>query len=70
MRLRAGCERFACMDRGRGQGKRFGARVHYLFAPHRETIYLMFVYRKGVQNLLTSEQREALCRWVRAMKPA
>jgi hypothetical protein len=57
-------------DRGRGQGKRFGARVHYLFAPHRETIYLIFVYRKGVQNLLTSEQRDSLCRWVRAMKPA
>lgn len=57
-------------DRGRGQGKRFGARVHYLVAPHRKTIYLVFVYRKGVQNLLTSEQRDALCRWVRAMKPA
>lgn len=56
--------------RGRGEGKRFGARVHYLVAPHGETIYLVFVYRKGVQNLLTSEQRDPLCRWVRAMKPA
>jgi hypothetical protein len=57
-------------DRSRSQGKRFGARVHYLLAPHRETIYLVFIYRKDVQNLLTPEQRDALCRWVRAMKAA
>lgn len=65
-----GLRKIRMRDRGRGQGKRFGARVHYLYAPHRETIYLVFIYRKNVQNLLTSEQRDALCRWVRAMKPA
>ena len=64
-----GLRKIRMRDRARGQGKRFGARVHYLFAPHLETIYLVFVYRKNVQNLLTTEQRDALCRWVRAMKP-
>ena len=64
-----GLRKIRMRDRGRSQGKRSGARVHYLFAPHRETIYLVFVYRKNVQNLLTTEQRDALCRWVRAMKP-
>ena len=65
-----GLRKIRLRDRGRGQGKRSGARVHYLFAPHRETIYLVFVYRKDVQKVLTTEQRDALCRWVRAMKPA
>jgi hypothetical protein len=65
-----GLRKIRLRDRGRGQGKRSAARVYYLFAPHRETIYLMFVYRKNVQAVLTAEQRDALCRWVRAMKPA
>lgn len=64
-----GLRKIRMRDRTRGQGKRSGARIHYLFAPHRETIYLVFIYRKDVQNLLTAEQRDALCRWVRAMKP-
>lgn len=65
-----GLRKIRMRDASRGQGKRFGARVHYLVAPHLETIYLVFLYRKNVQNLLTAEQRDALCRWVRAMKPA
>lgn len=65
-----GLRKIRMRDRSRSQGKRFGARVHYLVAPQHETIYLVFIYRKDVQNLLTSEQRDALCRWVRAMKPA
>src|SRR5687768_3624929 len=65
-----GLRKIRMRDRSRGQGKRFGARVHYLLAPHRKTIYLVFMYRKDIQNLLTSEQRDALCKWVRAMKAA
>ena len=65
-----GLRKIRMRDRGRSQGKRFGARVHYLVAPHRQTIYLVFLYRKTTQNLLTPEQRDALCKWVRAMKPA
>src|SRR5687768_6709613 len=64
-----GLRKMRMRDRTRGQGKRFGARVYYLYAPHRQTIFLVFVYRKNIQNILTTAQRDALCRWVRAMKP-
>ncbi len=64
-----GLRKIRMRDRSRSQGKRFGARVHYLVAPHHETIYLVFIYRKDTQHLLTPEQRDALCRWVRAMRP-
>lgn len=65
-----GLRKIRMRDRSRRQGKRSGARVHYLFAPHQETIYLMFIYWKDVQDLLTPAQRDVLCRWVHAMKPA
>ena len=64
-----GLRKIRMRDRNRGQGKRFGARVYYLYAPHRQTIFLVFIYRKDVQDILTAAQREALCRWVRAMRP-
>lgn len=51
-------------DSARGQGKRFGARVHYLFVPERSIIYLLNVYTKDEQASLTPDQKKALCRFV------
>jgi hypothetical protein len=53
-------------DPWRGQGKRFGARVHYAFSPREESIYLMGVFRKNEQATLSPEQKKALCRRLRA----
>lgn len=50
-------------DPARGKGKRGGARVHYLPAPHRQIIYLVFVYSKDESDTLTADQK----RLVRAM---
>jgi hypothetical protein len=64
-----GLRKVRMRDRTRGQGKRYGARVYYLYAPHQQRIYLVFIYQKDVQQILTPQQRDALCRWVRAMRP-
>ena len=55
-------------DPGRGRGKRGGARVHYLWVPSSELIYLVFVYSKGEAATLTKYQRTALGRIVRKIK--
>lgn len=55
-------------DPGRGRGKRAGARVHYLWVPSRELIYLVFVYSKGEAATLTKDQRKALSRIVREIR--
>ena len=55
-------------DRSRGQGKSYGARVHYLFVPHRQTIYLLNVYTKDEQDTLTPEQKKQLCAKIRPLK--
>ncbi len=55
-------------DPRRGRGKRGGARVHYLWVPSRELIYLVFVYSKGEAATLTKDQRTALGRIVREIK--
>ncbi len=55
-------------DPGRGRGKRGGARVHYLWVPSRDLIYLVFVYSKGETATLTKYQRTALSRIVRKIK--
>ena len=47
-------------DPSRGKGKRSGARVHYLWLPHRRVIYLIFVYSKDEAEALTEGQRKAL----------
>jgi hypothetical protein len=44
----------------RAKGKRSGARVHYLWLPHRSRIYLIFVYGKDEQDSLTHHQKLAL----------
>ena len=55
-------------DPKRGRGKRRGARVHYLWMPSRELIYLVFVYSKNETATLTRDQKTALSRIVREIK--
>jgi hypothetical protein len=55
-------------DSGRGKGKRGGARVHYLWLPRRDRIYLMFVYGKGEQDSLTAGQKRVLREVVERIK--
>ena len=43
-----------------GKGKSSGARVHYLYLPHRAVIYLLFAYPKSEQAVLTVQQTKAL----------
>ncbi len=47
-------------DPTRGKGKRGGARVHYLWLPHRERIYLLFAYSKDEDDTLSEQQKKAL----------
>jgi hypothetical protein len=61
-----GVRKIRIPDSSRGQGKRFGARVHYAFSPRERTIYLMSVYPKNEQATLTPEQKKELCRRLRA----
>lgn len=62
-----GLRKVRMKDRTRGQGKRFGIRVHYLFVPHRETVYLLNLYPKDEQDTLTSEQKKLLCARIRTL---
>jgi hypothetical protein len=55
-------------DSSRGKGKRSGARVHYLWLPHRGVIYLVFVYSKDEAETLTGDQRKALRSIVEGIK--
>jgi hypothetical protein len=57
-------------DPQRGQGKRGGARVHYLWLPHVRRIYLMYVYGKQEAATLTMPQKRALAQVVQAIKTA
>ena len=47
-------------DPARSIGKRSGARVHFLWLPHRKRIYLMHVYTKAGSDTLTGAQKKAL----------
>ena len=42
------------------KGKSSGARVHYLYLPSGNVVYLVFLYLKGEQATLTSEQKKQL----------
>lgn len=53
---------------GRGKGKRSGARVHYLWLPRRERVYLLFVYGKDEADSLSAEQKRELRRVVDRIK--
>lgn len=55
-------------DPGRQKGKRGGARVHYLWLQHRETVYLVFIYGKGEVDTLTDEQKRPLRMIVEGIK--
>ncbi|MBW3572006.1 MAG: addiction module toxin RelE [Gemmatimonadetes bacterium] len=52
-------------DAAHGQGKRGGARVHYLFVPSPQIIYLVNLYPKREQTALTPDQERMLCRLAR-----
>ncbi len=56
----AGLRKVRLADPSRGKGKRGGARVHYLWLPHRGLIYLMYVYGKNEASSLTPEQKKKL----------
>ncbi len=56
----AGLRKIRLGDPSRGKGKRGGARVHYLWLPHRGLIYLMYVYGKNEASGLTPEQKKQL----------
>jgi hypothetical protein len=56
----AGLRKIRLGDPSRGKGKRGGARVHYLWLPHRGRIYLMFVYGKNETSALTADQKKKL----------
>src|SRR5436190_4249624 len=56
----AGLRKIRLGDPMRGKGKRGGARVHYLWLPHRGLIYLMYVYGKNEASGLTPEQKKQL----------
>lgn len=55
-------------DPARGKGKRGGARVHYLPVPHRQLIYMVFVYSKDEAETLTGDQKRVLSAIVRQIK--
>jgi putative transcriptional regulator len=57
-----GLRKIRMTDSPRGKGKRGGARVHYLFVPEREIIYMVNVYPKDEQVALTPEQKRVLRR--------
>jgi hypothetical protein len=51
-----------------GQGKRGGARVHYLWLPAHCVIYLLFVYGKSDQASLTASQKKQLRQLVESIR--
>ena len=55
-----GLRKVRMADPARGKGKRGGARVHYLWLPHKDVIYLLFAYSKDEANTLSEEQKKAL----------
>ncbi len=54
--------------KARGKGKSGGARVHYLYMSRRSRIYLIFVYSKGEDETLTSDQKKQLSGIVKTIK--
>ena len=50
---------------GKGHGKRGGLRLIYYWHRESETIYMLYVYAKNIQEDLTPEQRKVLSRLVR-----
>lgn len=63
-----GLRKVRMRDRRRSKGKRGGARVHYLYLDREGLIYLMFVYGKDEQAMLTPRQKKELKVVVDAIK--
>src|SRR6058998_1448628 len=63
-----GLRKIRMSDPGRGKGKRGGARVHYLWLPHRDVIYLLFAYSKDEDATLSEQQKKALRAVVEGIK--
>ena len=63
-----GLRKVRMADPMRGKGKRGGARVHYLWLPHRDVIYLLFVYSKDEDDSLSGQQKRALRAAVEGIK--
>ncbi len=55
-----GLRKVRMADPTRGKGKRGGARVHYLWLPHRDVIYRLMAYSKSEQAALAEHQKIAL----------
>ena len=63
-----GLRKVRMVDPTRGKGKRGGARVHYLWLPDREVIYLLFAYSKDEDDTLSERQKKALRAVVEGIK--
>lgn len=60
-----GLRKIRMADAARGKGTRGGVRVHCLFVPDRETLYLVSLYPKDEQATLTPDQKRVLSRLAR-----
>ena len=63
-----GLRKIRMPDKGRGKGKRGGARVHYLWRSDKRLVYLLFVYGKDEADTLTPDQEKELRAVVVAIK--
>ena len=63
-----GLRKVRMADPTRGKGKRSGARVHYLWLPEKDRIYLLFVYSKDETSALSKDQKDSLKAVVQAIK--
>lgn len=54
--------------RSRGQGKRGGARVHYLWHSTERCLYLLWVYAKGRSSTLSPGQKREIRRVAEVIK--
>ena len=55
-----GVRKVRMADPSRGKGTRGGARVHYLWLPHVDRVYLLFAYSKDEATTLSQAQKAAL----------
>lgn len=62
-----GLRKIRMADFARQRGKSSGPRVHYLYVPHRSTIYIVSIYSKDEQSTLTPQQKKSLCAWILRM---
>jgi len=63
-----GLRKVRMADPTRGKGKRGGARVHYLWLPHRDVIYLLFAYSKDEDATCRSRRRRYFEPWLKASR--